>query len=184
MGASEWYYFVRFEATVESTLERVRDQVFAEGRYWLRPWETATPKSFEETYGNLLLMYGPKAAELEAILRESYAAEQERVRLSKPPFEGRPSSVEMLHEWNGEDGTHSILDMDRVADSPELGAVAPLPDQELLELYGTLRPDRTQVESQLRAVTSCRARERGVYVLIYGGADTPEEVLFCGWSGD
>jgi hypothetical protein len=81
----------------------------------------------------------------------------------------------------GADGTRSILDLGRVAEEPELGAVAPLPDEVLLELYGTTRPTRAMVEQG--ADSEYMERGQGIYIIIYRD-DQPDEILFAGYSYD
>ena len=40
------------------------------------------------------------------------------------------------------DGTRSILDMERISDEPDYGAVTPLSEDDLVELFGTSKPTR------------------------------------------
>jgi hypothetical protein len=45
-----------------------------------------------------------------------------------------------------EEGTRSILDIEKIADEPGFGVAAPLDDATLEELYGTTKPTREMVE--------------------------------------
>jgi hypothetical protein len=47
------------------------------------------------------------------------------------------------------DGTRSILDLDHVADEPDFGAVVPLDEDVLEELYGTTQPTHAMIESNM-----------------------------------
>lgn len=82
----------------------------------------------------------------------------------------------------GPDGTKSILDIERVADVPDRGVASPVSDDELMDIYGTNRPTRQQVESDMAFLASI---ERGecVYVVVYED-DVPSEVCFAGFSYD
>jgi hypothetical protein len=82
---------------------------------------------------------------------------------------------------SGANGTRSILDLDRVAAMPQLGAVAPLPDDVLLELYGTTRPTRELIEQG--ADSEYIERGQGIYVVVYKD-DRPDELYFAGYSYD
>jgi len=81
----------------------------------------------------------------------------------------------------GADGTRSILDLGRVSKEPELGTVAPLADDVLLQLYGTRRPTREMVEQG--ADSEYIERGQGIYIIIYRD-DQPDEILFAGYSYD
>src|SRR5438093_2548774 len=58
----------------------------------------------------------------------------------------RPVSIEDAVIQMDADGTASILDIDHVAEEPEFCAVAPLPPDELVRLFGTDRPTREMIE--------------------------------------
>ena len=60
----------------------------------------------------------------------------------------RHDSIEEAQEDADADGTRSILDMERVADAPDYGAVAPLPAEALLDLFGTDKPTREMIEER------------------------------------
>src|SRR4051812_6155956 len=52
------------------------------------------------------------------------------------------ASIEEALEEADADGTRSILDLDHVAGEPDFGAVTPLDDGVLEDLYGTTQPTR------------------------------------------
>ncbi len=76
-------------------------------------------------------------------MRESYRNDLNRLRA----LGSKPQSVRDLLEWNGEEGTHSIIDIERVTYNPEeidLGVASPL-DEDLIELFGTRQPSYEMV---------------------------------------
>ena len=65
---------------------------------------------------------------------------------------------------------------------PDYGVVAPLPKEELMNLFGTDRPTRKMVESS-GEVFDALERGQGVYVVVYDDGQ-PSEVFFAGYSFD
>jgi len=99
------------------------------------------------------------------------------------PAPGRQhDSIEEALEDSDADGTRSILDIERVSDTPDFSVATRLSDESLISLYGTTRPSRDQVEEEMAFLDDI---ERGycVYVILYQG-DTPSEILFAGYSYD
>ena len=131
---------------------------------------------------------------VEAALQELRAREFRAGRynpvLPFPPFPVRPDSpapgarhrtIREAIRAAGADGTRSILDLDCVSEEPEFGAVAPLPDEVLLHLYGATRPTREMVEQG--ADSEYIERGQGIYIIVYRD-DRPDEVFFAGYSYD
>lgn len=107
----------------------------------------------------------------------------------------------------GEEGTHSIPDIQRVVHTTEspsdtniedYGTLRPLPRERIVHHFGTDRPTPGQFEEKLaqahadrgyrlgRAGTlldQCRMRWTGLYVLLYTG-DVPTHLGIFGFSGD
>jgi hypothetical protein len=81
-------------------------------------------------------------------------------------------------------GTHSVIDMTWVAAEPGHGAVAPAPQEYLMELFGNTQPAVAAVEAavEARAVDGF-ARWQGVYLVGYVQS-RPAEIFFVGHSGD
>jgi hypothetical protein len=99
-----------------------------------------------------------------------------------------PASIEDLFQQMGElgtatEGTHSILDMESIGETPEFGVVCPLTEDELVARFGTTKPTRAQIEVEESALQSLRYRWEGTYVVAYDG-EQPSEILFVGFSGD
>lgn len=103
--------------------------------------------------------------------------------------EQKAKSPEQALLLNDTEGTHSIIDIQKVALLPrrpcEFGAVCPLSPAALVGLFGTERPSRTQVDAlaQDTRLLSLFHRWSGVYVVVYEG-DTPKWLYFTGSSGD
>ena len=81
------------------------------------------------------------------------------------------------------EGTRSILDIDHVADDREMGATAPLPEGEVIDIFDTSRPTREVVEARLEDVFDIIDRGECVYLCVYEGEE-PSELLFAGYSYD
>ena len=79
-------------------------------------------------------------------------------------------------------GTASILDIMHVADEPDFFTVAPLPDDELLDLYETTKPAGDMIRGN-RDFYEEIERGQGVYIIVYDG-DRPSEIFFAGYSFD
>src|SRR5262249_12232472 len=94
----------------------------------------------------------------------------------------RPGPIEQAVSNMEADGTASILDIDHVADEPEFCAVAPLPNEALLRLFGTDMPTRAMVETNLDFYEDIE-RGQGVYIVVYQN-DNPAEIFFGGYSFD
>lgn len=95
----------------------------------------------------------------------------------------QPKSIEALLEQCAEAGTHSILDIDRITEAPDFGAAAPMHDSMVIELYGTSKPTRADIEAHHGAATEEMARWQAYYTLVYKD-DQPVEIYFEGVSGD
>ncbi|MFO0546863.1 MAG: hypothetical protein U0271_00680 [Polyangiaceae bacterium] len=99
-----------------------------------------------------------------------------------------PTSIDDLFKQMEEvglstEGAHSILDMERVGETPDFAVVAPLTDDQLDALFDTTKPTRAQVEAEKSLIESLRERWEGTYIVAYEG-DTPKEIFFVGFSGD
>jgi len=91
-------------------------------------------------------------------------------------------SIEAARDAADADGTRSILDMDRVGQSPDFGVVALFPKEQLIELYGTDKPTREMVEENLDFLEDIE-RGQGIYFLTYQYGE-PSEIVFAGYSYD
>jgi hypothetical protein len=64
------------------------------------------------------------------------------VDINAPAPGPQHASIEEAMEAADADGTRSILDMERLSDAADYGAVVPLPNEELIDLFGTDKPTR------------------------------------------
>jgi hypothetical protein len=116
MGASGWEYFVPYQPNIQQALDALHHAVFARGEFYQREpfWRTMT---IDE--------YAPPMDELDEEEREMFRRDFERLQQLH-----EPTTIEELIEWNGEAGTHSILDVHTVVTEP-----APLPMLHAMSLY-------------------------------------------------
>ena len=147
MGGEPWFYFVPYQADINSALQSLRRREFQAGRY-----NPATP----------FLEFPVDAA--------------------TPGRGAQHASIEEAIDDADADGTRSILDMERVSTTADYGAVTPLSDEALIDLFGTTKPTREMLESSDELFESLE-RGQGVYVVPYQN-DTPSEIFFAGYSFD
>jgi hypothetical protein len=92
------------------------------------------------------------------------------------------TSIEAALEASDADGTRSILDMERIGQTPDLGVVVPLPLEQLEELYGTQQPTRKTIEQNMDFLDDIE-RGEGVYIIVYKEG-SPSEIFFAWFSYD
>lgn len=147
MGGHPWFYFVTYEADVNSALQRLREREFQAGRYY-------PVIDFPEF----------------PVTQDSPAPGAEH------------DSIEEAFEEADADGTRSILDMMSVSETPDYCAVAPLPQEDLLDLFGTDKPTHEMIEESDELYDKLE-RGQGVYIIVYKD-DQPSEIFFAGYSFD
>jgi hypothetical protein len=85
------------------------------------------------------------------------------------------------------EGTHSIIDMQKVAPEPgatcAFGTLCPLTPAAIKTLFGSDKPTRAQVEAASSKIGSHIPRWTGMWVIAYDGV-TPKWLYFAGVSGD
>ncbi|HTB85545.1 MAG TPA: hypothetical protein VK742_17995 [Candidatus Sulfotelmatobacter sp.] len=202
MGATTWDYFVPYDDDVGGALQRLRELVFREGRYErftcsadeLKPFQEVPgivdqtaplEKQVQKQEGESILQWGVRIQKL----LDQFGGESPK---AEPDYSKTPKTIDELLEEQGESGTHSILDIQRISPVPEFGAVSPMPAERLSEIFGTDKPTRKMVESKLG---DCREahdlvenplvteRWQGVYFILYRDGK-PAELFFMGTSGD
>jgi len=92
------------------------------------------------------------------------------------------ATIEEALEDSDADGTRSILDLHRVADEPDFGAVTPLDEGILEDLYGTSRPTHAMIERNMEFFEAVD-RGHGIYTVVYKD-ERPDEIFFAGYSYD
>jgi hypothetical protein len=101
---------------------------------------------------------------------------------NSPAPGARHATIAEAFEDADADGTRSILDLERVSEEPEFGAVAALDHDALLGLFGTARPTRQMVEANDELWEDLE-RGQGIYIILYKD-DQPDEIFFAGYSFD
>ena len=101
---------------------------------------------------------------------------------SSPRPGAKHRSIAEALEASGEDGTRSILDIERVSDKPAFSAACRLSKERLKKLYGTIYPTHEMVTKNMDFFNDI---ERGhcIFFIIYKNAK-PSEILFAGYSFD
>jgi hypothetical protein len=101
----------------------------------------------------------------------------------KSPAPGaKHTSIEQARKDAGEDGTRSILDLDFVSKEPKFGAVSPISESILQNMYGTVKPSRAMVEKNMDFLEDVQ-RGHGVYIVLYKDGK-PDGICFAGYSFD
>jgi hypothetical protein len=95
----------------------------------------------------------------------------------------RPGSIDEALEMAAEDGTHSILDIERTGRLRGFGVATPYPARGIEQLFGTLEPTHRQVEDCWADVTDGLERWEAHYLIVYKRGK-PAEYAFIGCSGD
>ena len=171
MGASGWTNTTPYDSDIEAALVRLQEEVFERGDYY-KPWEEAW------RYRDSILtkpLDQLEDHERQYIKRLKYYAMPDRNFV--------PSSIQALLRNNAESGTHSILDIFGIADEVTFGAATPVPDEELLRVFGTTQPTVDQVESVPSDFGENLERWQAVYFIVYQDGQ-PHEIRFEGCSGD
>ena len=198
MGATTWDYFTPYDEDIGAALQRLREQVFREGRYERFTLSPEELESFQQKPG-VVELTAPLEKQMQ--MQEGESILQWGVRIQKlmdqiggqipkpePDYSKKPETIDELLEEQGESGTHSILDIQRVCDEPDFGAVSPMPSEELESLFGTDKPTRKMVEDKsgdydLVEHALVSERWQGVYFTVYRDG-RPDELFFIGTSGD
>ena len=152
MGAEFWSYHVPYQEDVGAALEALREQEFLAGRFW-QPSEV-TPGFFARIFGGS----------------------------SKPVKPKLPKSIREALKLSDATGTRSILDMERISEKPDYGAISRIPPDELKELMGTEKPTREMVED-CEELYERLQRGQGIYLITYKDGK-PEAIYFAGYSYD
>jgi hypothetical protein len=163
MGASSWDYFVPYQQSIESALNELREQVFRSRKFFLRPQIEINPDNF---------------ADAPEEIREQVPLWIERERSFS-----QPTTIKALVDWNGEEGTHSIIDIERIASTPALGSASPFSTNQLIEIFGTDKPERSMIEQRKSEIAGMCKRWEAYYIVAYKNGK-PDEIFFSGYSGD
>lgn len=170
MGATGWKYCISYEPDINAALQNLRQQVFRN-------------KSFDTLgglgeMGEALLKMNPEAGR--------YFMDQ--LQALKPAVKNDTKSIEELLEECGSSGTHSILDITHVSDTPEFASLSPLSDEQLQEIFGTTHPTSDMVDLEEEGDLSLDQYElydrwQAVYIILYKNG-IPNVIYIEGCSGD
>lgn len=156
MGASGWSYFVPYEEDVKSAFDKLQQRVFEEGDYY-DPYQI-DDSTFEGKFGSHLS--GMSETQIKQ-LRESF--EYHKV-LSVEKSKVVVNSIEDLKVKNGNTGTHSILDIDQIAETDNFYRCGKVSDLHLQELFSTLKPTEEMVIAKSPELQTYRGRWLCTYV--------------------
>jgi hypothetical protein len=95
----------------------------------------------------------------------------------------RPETIEELLEMVAEDGTHSVLDIERTGPHRGFGVAAPMPAARVAECFGTDRPTCEQVEEHWLDAAEELDRWEAYYLTVYRNGKA-HQYAFIGCSGD
>jgi hypothetical protein len=204
MGASGWSYFVPYQEDVNRALQELRQREFEDGNYHIS-W----PRDHAEQHGDGDWVDQEIARSYvdDELLQAHFAATEANLE----SWDQTPKTIEELIEQNQPDGTHSIIDIERVVErkidgefdyvqalttldpldpmrfmnATSFGAVSPLADSLLIKIFGTIQPTHEVVEQWDKTgdYGNYCARWSGIYLLVYKD-NVPDEIYFAGFSGD
>jgi len=152
MGAEFWSYFVPYQEDIRAALEALREREFRAGRFH-------QPSEVQPGLFGRILRRAP----------------------SKPRPPSSISEAIKIADTNAT-GTRSILDMERVSDTPASGSVWPVPHEELRRLFGTAQPTRESVEQSEELIDRIE-RGQGICIVTYRHGKA-EGIYFAGYSYD
>jgi hypothetical protein len=213
MGATGWTHFTPYEKNIEKALQTLRTKIFIKGDYGGPTQPSAcsdsnsplfTPElqqtlkkalSMSELMDDIMLKRGAENCQTEHDVQEIInlleQADDNNLKTAiknaeqdlSPPL--KTCNIDELIELSAEAGTHSILDIAHVAAEPDFGVSAPLNNDELIQLFGTLKPTKSLIDknNQKGELINLRERWQGTYIIVYEN-NQPSEILFTGSSGD
>ena len=178
MGATNWLYFVPYQADIKEALQNLRADVFLRNDYYAPFTKETLIKSLEEALRN------PERYNADADLLAVWQQDLARLKsLSEADTDDVEEAIQEVLAVNSESGTHSILDIHSISPTVGFGVAAPLSSQELHELFGTDKPTHQMIESKSDEILSLRKRWEGAYIIVYQNGKA-NEVAFAGYSGD
>ncbi|MDB6016389.1 MAG: hypothetical protein JWR19_878 [Pedosphaera sp.] len=152
MGARFWSYFVPHQEDIRAALEALREQEFRAGRFW-------QPSEVQPGFFGRLIGRGPSKPQPPRNIREAIKTAD-------------ASAI----------GTRSILDMERISDTPTSSAAWLVPRDELQRLVGTEQPTQKMVKESEELIERID-RGQGVCVVTYQQGK-PDGIYFAGYSFD
>jgi hypothetical protein len=184
MGATGWAYFVPYQQDINIALQELKEDVFKQGEYE-QPFDF-NPKEFESSLDYLESRWQSLPDDVREHTDEFLEMARAVAKHQRP--RRPPKSIKQLLKRCGAEGTHSILDIERVSPTPAFGAIAPLPHDKLRDIFGTEQPTHDMVEKWSARIDPLDAkplyeRWEGIYLIVYQDSE-PVEIYFEGCSGD
>jgi hypothetical protein len=173
MGANPYFYFTKYQSDINIALQELRQQEFEAGRY------DPAINMHDSKMWMFMFEFPPNAKTISPGAKHS--------------------SIEEAIKEAEDCGTCSILDIERISDSPELSTACPLSPEVLKRIFGTIKPTRELVEKVILDEESMDFwedgydvfddfwnviwRGQGRYIILYDGV-VPSEIFFVGYSWD
>lgn len=207
MGATSWRCYAAYQADPEAALQSRRAELFAQGEYvdLTGTLETVlrnqarrfgedpdSPEVSARIANDLRVQQAVQTGNLEGLNRSDRALVkrlrefgQLAAQLGSPNagFAARPRSIDELLEQAGECGTHSLLDIERVANQPEFAAAVPLTPAAIRKTFGSAEPTHDDVEQNWAEIAEQLKAWEARYFVVYRDGE-PFEYAFIGCSGD
>ena len=103
--------------------------------------------------------------------------------LGRPPSKPKPpATIQDAIKISTYTGTRSILDMERVSQTPDFGTVSPVSPEDLQRFFGTTQPTQEIIERSDEFIDSLE-RGQGVYIILHQNGK-PHQIYFAGYSYD
>jgi hypothetical protein len=173
MGASGWVSRAVYRPDIAAALEAARWAAFRTGDFYRNPDELSHARSMteDEFIARCVEEYGPRAG-------------GEQARLMWRAARSEPDDPDTLLAAQPYSGTHSVIDMTGVADTPDYNKVAPVTDELLDTMFATRTPSTDAVAAAVaEGKLDLYGRWRGTYIVGYQNG-VPEVIFFVGHSGD
>ena len=126
--------------------------------------------------------YQPDVAKAFQELRREIRTSGEYCGAENDPGSSEELDIELLLR-QGNEGTHSALDIVGLSDTPMICCASPLDPEILTALFGTTQPTREQVEAKETELNEPIERCEARYLIIYRDG-MPSEICFSGNTGD
>ena len=168
MGSSVYFYYVPYQYDIEAALQSLRQREFLAGRYDPAMRQANPPMwMFEFTFPPDAS--SPAPGPVHATLGDAF-----------------------FNNEMGAEGTRSIIDLFQITSEPDSCAASPLAEDDLHAHFGTTKPCREQIKTQLFSPNWTPAAERiltsidrgqGRYIVLHENG-APSEIFFIGYSFD
>jgi hypothetical protein len=208
VGATSWRYYTPHQPIPEAAFRALRAEVFARGEY-VQPAESIddlllptvrrlgqnpdSPEQRRQVEKELQVYRAVETGDMSDLSPAIRAfATQIRGLRQATGMRGakrgrhrqkRPRSIPELLKRAGENGTHSILDIESVSQQPGFGVAAPLSAESLRQAFGTNVPTHEEVEQHWQDIAERLGRWQACYLVVYRDGE-PHEYALIGSSGD